>query len=208
MSPLCSLPLEILELIAAFVALDAPISALLPLQLTSRHFYRALSIHSNAHLFAALFADRFDVSAVARRLGSCAVQSSAFAFQLIEYCHAIRAIRTGDIYAPGILDTFWTAFVMLIEDDSKNRRILEDAGLPDFVDRFVRERLYEDHILNWPAENAVNSLALWLLWLTTSQGASLLSRLTVLSSSIQQSGCRQSHPHSAHSSPASSYPTS
>lgn len=169
MPSLSTLPLEILEHIAALVTQDASIAALLPLQLTCRHFYNALGIHSNAHLFADLFADRFDVSAATRRLGPLAVKSSALAFQLVEYCNAVRAIRTGDVHAPGILDTFWTAFVMLIEDDSKNRRTLNDAGLPDFVDRFVRERLYENHICNWPVENAVNSLALWLLWLTTSQ---------------------------------------
>lgn len=60
---------------------------------------------------------------------------------------------------------------MLMEDDGKNRCQLDAAGLPDFVDRFVRERLYEKSVEGWPAENEVNSLAIWLLWLTATEGA-------------------------------------
>jgi hypothetical protein len=61
---------------------------------------------------------------------------------------------------------------MLIENDGKNRYHLEQAGLPDFVDSFVRERLYQDAPDGWPADNEINSLALWLLWLSSSEGSS------------------------------------
>ncbi|KAL4070309.1 hypothetical protein J3A83DRAFT_4095038 [Scleroderma citrinum] len=165
---LCQLPLEVLEKIATYIAADTLIPPMLPLQLTCKHLYNALSVHSNPHLYALLFVDWFDVSAAIRRFGLQTVNST-FARQFVQYCYAVQAIRSGDIHSRGVLSTFWTAFTMLTEDDGKNRRILETAGLPDFVDRFVRERLYEQHINGWPAENDVNSLALWLLWLTSSE---------------------------------------
>ena len=180
MSTLSSLPLEILESIAAHVSAGGSVAALLPLQLSCKRLSTALSIRTNAHLFATLFQDRFDVSALLRRLGPDTACSSAFAVQLVQYCQALRVIRGGDIYDPDILPAFWTAFTMLMEADTQNRRTLDDAGLPDFVDRFVRTRLYDNHINGWPAENAVNSLALWLHWLTISQGASSLPFCLIL----------------------------
>ncbi|KAI6097493.1 hypothetical protein F5141DRAFT_1220061 [Pisolithus sp. B1] len=58
---------------------------------------------------------------------------------------------------------------MFMEDDGKNCGSLEAAGLPDFVYHFVHEYLYDGHWNGWPADNAVNSLVLWLLWLTTTE---------------------------------------
>ncbi|KAL4068843.1 hypothetical protein V8B97DRAFT_754883 [Scleroderma yunnanense] len=169
MSPLCRLPLELLEAIATHIVADSPIAALLPLQLTCKYVHKALSIHTNSHFYASLFTDRFDVSAASRRFGSQAGNSSALVSELMIYSCAIQDIRCGNIHARGVLDAFWIAFKMLTEDDGKNRRALEAAGLPDFVDRFVRERLYERDINGWPAESDINSLALWLLWLTSSE---------------------------------------
>ncbi|KAI5994195.1 hypothetical protein EDD15DRAFT_2262202 [Pisolithus albus] len=59
---------------------------------------------------------------------------------------------------------------MFMEDDRKNCASLEAAGLPDFVDCFVHKCLYDGHRNGWPADNAVNSLTLWLVWLTTTEG--------------------------------------
>lgn len=68
----------------------------------------------------------------------------------------------------------WAAFLMMVESDGKNEaQLLEWAGLKTFADRFVRERLWEgrDNYNGWPAESVTNSLALWLMWLTTDEGA-------------------------------------
>lgn len=168
-SSLLTLPLELVERVAIHLTDADGIRALLPLLLTCKHLYNTLGTRSNHHIFASHFASHYDLSSVSRRLGPQAANSHAYASQLLRYSYAISRIRSGDIHADDILDTFWTSFLMFMEDDGKNRASLEAAGLPDFVDRFVRERLYDGHRNGWPADNAVNSLALWLLWLTTTE---------------------------------------
>ncbi|KAI6154220.1 hypothetical protein BKA82DRAFT_4098882 [Pisolithus tinctorius] len=136
------------------------IQALLPLQLTCKYLNSSLGITTNPHIFASYFASHHDVSSA----------RPAYAAQLLRYTHTLARIRSGDIHADDVCHTFWTSYLMLLEDDGKNRASLEAAGLPEFVDRFVREHLYDGHRNGWPADNAVNSLALWLLWLTTTEG--------------------------------------
>ncbi|KAI9566351.1 hypothetical protein HD554DRAFT_2025645 [Boletus coccyginus] len=168
-SPILRLPLELLEKVA--LALhdhpSSPPSALLPLLLTSRHFHNALGFRNNKHLYTSLFRLSFDLSAPARRLGD--LNALGLYTQLRANFNALRSIRRGidNIHADNLVHTFWTCFSMLLENDGKNRCQLDAAGLPDFVDAFLRQRLYEDSIDGWPAENEINSLAVWLLWLTT-----------------------------------------
>lgn len=61
------------------------------------------------------------------------------------------------------------AFIMMTENDGRNERQLAAAGLADYVERFVLERLWEgkDSTNQWPAESTINALALWLMWFTT-----------------------------------------
>lgn len=169
-SPILRLPLELLEKIVLDLHDDptSPPSACLPLLLTSKHFYNALSFTSNNHLYACMFRRSFDQSAPARRLGHLA--APGLSTQLRANYDAIKCVRHRNIRADNLLQTFWTCFSMLLENDGRNRCQLDAAGLPDFVDGFVRERLYENSIDGWPAENELNSLALWLLWLTSTEG--------------------------------------
>ncbi|KIO07216.1 hypothetical protein M404DRAFT_998623 [Pisolithus tinctorius Marx 270] len=166
---LLALPFEIIERIAINLTDAHGIQALLPLQLTCKYLNSSLGITTNPHIFASYFASHYDVSSASRRFGPQATKSSAYAAQLLRYTHTLARIRSGDIHADDVCHTFWTSYLMLIEDDGKNRASLEAAGLPDFVDRFVREHLYDGHRNGWSADNAVNSLALWLLWLTTTE---------------------------------------
>ncbi|KAG8219229.1 hypothetical protein J3R82DRAFT_65 [Butyriboletus roseoflavus] len=163
-SPISRLPVEILEKIV----LDTP-SAVLPLLLTSKHFYLSLGYRYNNHLYARIFRLSFDHSAPARRLGD--INAPGLSVQLRANYDALKCIRRANIRAHNVLQTFWTSFSMLMENDGKNRCQLDAAGLPDFVDRFVRERLYENCVDGWPAENEINALAVWLLWLTTTERA-------------------------------------
>ncbi|KAF8837626.1 hypothetical protein BDN67DRAFT_1013741 [Paxillus ammoniavirescens] len=171
-SAICRLPLEILEKVAIELD-DDPASSLssttLPLLLTCKRFYELLGFKTNNHLYAQFFRARFDGSAAVRRLGELASHDPGRSFQLRSYCNALRRVRTGDIHATDIVRTFWTCFSMMMEDDGKNRCQLEWAGLPDFVDKFVRERLHENSENGWPAESEVNSLAMWLLWFTSTE---------------------------------------
>ncbi|KIJ13038.1 hypothetical protein PAXINDRAFT_170794 [Paxillus involutus ATCC 200175] len=172
-SPLCHLPLEILEKV--ILALDDdlanPLSSatLLALLLTCKCFYQFLGCQTNNYLYAELFRLRFDGSAAARRFGELASHDHGFSLQLRSYCSALKCVRTGDIHVNDVVDTFWSCFFMMMEDDGKNRCQLELAGLPELVDKFVRERLYENSENGWPAESEVNSLAMWLLWFTSTE---------------------------------------
>ncbi|KAG6335010.1 hypothetical protein ID866_4077 [Astraeus odoratus] len=164
-----SLPVELQERVVTTLTLDAGLASLVPLLCTCKRINEALSPRRNPHLATALFRARFDASAAIRRFGDHVINTHGFASQLTHYCTALRAIRHGDVRAHDTLHTLRTAFTMLMEDDGRNRVILEAAGLPDFVDRFVRERLQDDSVHGWPAESEINSLALWLLWLTTTE---------------------------------------
>jgi hypothetical protein len=166
---LCRLPLEIIEEVVLELHDDptTPPSMIPPLLQTCKQLYNTLDFKTNTHLYARLFVTRFDGSAATRRLGELASNTPSLSSQFRSYCIALKRIRAGDIHANDITQTFWTCFSMMMENDGKNRCQLEAAGLPNFVDRFVRERLYENSEAGWPAESEANSLAMWLLWFTS-----------------------------------------
>ncbi|KAJ8588677.1 hypothetical protein M405DRAFT_819370 [Rhizopogon salebrosus TDB-379] len=171
-SPLCNLPNEILEHIAFELLEQDPTSSttlIVPLLQTCSHIKDILSFHNNSHLYSRLFRSAFDDNASARRLGARTHDTPHLAHQLTSYSSALACIRCGDIYDEGVISAFWACFALLTENDGKNRPHLEAAGLPDFVDKFVRKRLYEDasSTNGWPQESPINCLALWLLWYTS-----------------------------------------
>lgn len=175
MSLLCALPSILLERIALETALldpTAPPADLIPLLQSCRHIYNTLSLTHCKDLYARIFRAKFDIGAPLRRFGPAAIYSQNLAEQLTRYCLALKHIRTGDIFSPSILVDFWTAFIMMSENDGKNEHQLESAGLADYVERFTIERLWEDRSRynQWPAETTINALALWLMWFTTNHG--------------------------------------
>ncbi|KAI0789567.1 hypothetical protein C8Q75DRAFT_807191 [Abortiporus biennis] len=118
----------------------------------------------------------FDFRAANRRFGARATYSRNLAVQLKTYCTVLKHVRRGaqgtEVLSPEELTSqFWTAFCMLSENDGRNERQLAWAGLREFVDRFVRTRLWEgrENHNNWPAESNLNALALWLLWFVTDE---------------------------------------
>lgn len=174
---LCLLPHDILLRIAFELALTDPTSNphhLIPLLQTCRYLRNVLSKPSGHDLYAAIFKARFDTSAPLRRFGAPALYSSNLSEQLVRYCRVLKHIRRADIYSPTILDDFWMAFIMMTENDGRNERQLAAAGLADYVEHFVLERLWEGRgtTNQWPAESTINALALWLMWFTTDLGSS------------------------------------
>lgn len=166
------LPHDILLRIALELALTDPTSNphhLIPLLRSCKHIYNVLSSYD---LYASIFKARFDTSAPLRRFGAPALYSSNLTHQLVRYCRVLKHIRRADIYSPTILEDFWMAFIMMTENDGKNERQLAAAGLPDYVEHFVLERLWEgrESTNQWPAESTINALALWLMWFTTDFG--------------------------------------
>ena len=170
-----SLPHDILLRIALELALIDPTSNphhLIPLLQSCRYIYHVLSRSFNHDLYAGIFKARFDTSAPLRRFGAPALYSSNLSDQLVRYCRVLKHIRRADIYSPTILEDFWMAFIMMTENDGRNERQLAAAGLPDYVEHFVLERLWEgrESTNQWPAESTINALALWLMWFTTDLG--------------------------------------
>lgn len=173
---LCHLPFTILEHIGLEVAVLDPLGPptdLVALLCTCRHIYAWLSYDNNRYLYARIFRSMFDSRAVVRRFGSRCARVDIVAHQLKVYCSMLRRIRGGDTAADSevIKADFWTALLMLLENDGKNEAQLERADLKAFVDRFVRTRLYEgcNETAGWPPESELNALALWLMWFTTDE---------------------------------------
>ncbi|KZP26511.1 hypothetical protein FIBSPDRAFT_782032 [Athelia psychrophila] len=171
-STLCRIPAEVLENIALEVTvLDpyGPPSGLVPFLCTCKHVYQLLTFKNTPDFYARVFRSRFDVAAAKRRFGPIATQSSNLSKQLKIYCGTLRDIKRGDIYSIAVEETLRSAFFLALESDGKNAIQLQKAGLGDFVDRFVRERLCDTAYNGWPAESTVNAVALWLMWFTTTR---------------------------------------
>lgn len=170
-SPLCQSPQDVLETIAFhLVCSDVEGStSLTPFLLTCRSVHQLLS--KSTALYARIFKYKFDFGAASRRAFS--PTGSQYYDQLVQYSVMLKVIRSGDIFNMDVDNVLFTAFIMMLENDGRNGAQLEHAGIYSFVDRFVRARLYEDRqsLNGWPADNAANACALWLLWKTTTRGA-------------------------------------
>ena len=84
---------------------------------------------------------------------------------------AIRARNFEDDDASSVL---FGAYVLMLENDGKNRAQLEWAGIDTYVDAYIRTRMYDpiERMANdgWPRDNTANACALWLLWMLTTPG--------------------------------------
>lgn len=172
-SPLFRVPIEILERIGLEVALLSPLGPpvdLIPLLCTCKYVNYNLSFHRSKDLYAKIFRGMFDVDAPRRRFGRRAIHSRFLASQLKTYCITLQRIRRGDISSPDVEDILRTAFILLTENDGKNRAQLEWANTYSFVNNFVRHRLWQDSVNGWPRDTPLHSLALWVMWCMTDGG--------------------------------------
>ena len=169
-SPLTRVPTEVLERIGLEVALSpalGPPVHLIAFLCTCKHVYHTISHVRSNDLYAKIFRGMFDVGAPRRRFSASAIRSRFLASQLKSYCVALKHIRRGDINAPDIEDLLRTVFILLTENDGKNREQLEWANTYQFVNDFVHQRLWQDNINGWPRDTPLHSLALWVLWCMT-----------------------------------------
>ena len=169
---LTRLPTEVLERIALALSPDlGPPVHLIAFLCVCRHIHTTISHVRSNDLYAKIFRGMFDVGAARRRIGISAVRSRFLASQLKIYCTTLKRIRRGDINAPDIEDIMLTIFIMLTENDGKNREQLEWANTYQFLHNFVQHRLWEDTINGWPRDTPIHSLALWSLWCMTDASA-------------------------------------
>jgi hypothetical protein len=172
-SPLFRVPVEILERIGLKVALLSPLGppvAFIPLLCTCKYLHHLLSFHRSKDLYAKIFRGMFDVDAPRRRFGRRALNSRFLASQLKTYCITLQRIRRGDIFAPDVEDILRMAFILLTENDGKNRVQLEWANTYSFANLFVRHRLWQDPVNGWPRDTPLHSCALWIMWCMTDNG--------------------------------------
>ncbi|KAJ2937014.1 hypothetical protein H1R20_g83, partial [Candolleomyces eurysporus] len=127
-------------------------------------------MHSGTPLYSHICRFKFDVGAVTRRAFTPGVKD--LNGHLVQMCNLLRFIRRNDINDMEAEDQLLIAYVAMLDNDGKNRAQLQHAGIEDFVDRFVRRRLWVDCEANdgWPQENVTNSCALWLMWMFTTKG--------------------------------------
>lgn len=173
-SPLLTIPPEILERIALHLALLHPLGPpvdLIALLCTCKHVHNTLAFHRSNDLYAKIFRGMFDVDAARRRLSRRTLQSRFLASQLKTYCIALQRIRRGDIFAQDVESLLRTAFILLTENDGKNRAQLEWANTYTFVNSFVRHRLWQDCVNGWPRDTPLHALVLWVMWCMTDGSA-------------------------------------
>lgn len=171
MTPLLRVPAEVLEFIALELVLLSPVGPpqLGAFQRTCRAVYDVVNPR-NVSLYGRIFKTTFDTTAAARRFGPRVLRSENLTCQLFRNWRALSNIRYHAFHT--LEDDFWACYFMLLEDDGKNYQQIQWAGVPKLADTFVRHRLY-DGSSGWPAENTINALALWIMWMTIDAGASL-----------------------------------
>lgn len=169
-SPLHFVPAEILTNIAVFLACDDPFLPpldLLTFQSTCRYLKDALNCHYNPTVWAAAFRYRFDSAAVLRR--NFRPNGRDYYDQLRQYTETLVAIRSRNVLRVDMEDIMRIVYVMLLDNNGKNRAQLEAVGVDVVVDIFIRTRLWSEAHLHegWPDDNNANAFALWNMWMLT-----------------------------------------
>lgn len=194
MTSLDSIPQEVLEHIAFFAATDnllGPPSNLLPLLVTSRRIYSRLSITSNPHLYARVFAFKFDLQPALKRLGIDSVSPTAVSVELRErfvYLKRIKA-RTDAYNTKGgtkpqdtLHQLLFRVYIWLLESEEKNERQLREYAR---IDSWLHEYWFNYdgasnamHLMRddkWPINDRNAALAMWLYWLLLRPGKTSVS---------------------------------
>lgn len=176
------LPNELIQNIAFLIVAHDPLGppkALIPLLLSSKRLHDALLSPSPA-LKARIFRLKFDTSAVSRR--SFSPYDLHLADQLEFYCGILQIIKNKDVYHEDVVDLLLAIYMMMLDNDGKNFAQLQSAGIAEFIDKFIRLRLWEGRMespnAGWPVASVANRCALWIAWLT-------MDRRTIFKESTQ-----------------------
>ncbi|KAF8633559.1 hypothetical protein AX15_001357 [Amanita polypyramis BW_CC] len=172
MLSLLTVPNEILAHIAFYLAtlsLHALPDALLPLRYSCKYLHFRLSPTVNLPLYARICRFKFDNSAVRRK--AFVPAAGNLVDHLDHCCKLMAAIRNRNFEDDDPSSVLFSTYILMLENDGKNRAQLEWAGVDAYVDAYVRTRIYDpvERMANdgWPRDNAANACALWLLWMLT-----------------------------------------
>lgn len=166
-------PAEILQRIILFAVSDSlvgPPRELAPFSLLCRTSYRALALHS-PNLYASIFSQKFDSQIPAHHLGNSVVHVNARA-ELQKRFTVLKCFKQDRWEDLPLNEALWTVYLMLTSADSgqKNIKQLSWAGLPKFIDSYVRGALRADANKKWPVGDETMSLALAVYWLLSTRG--------------------------------------
>ncbi|KAF8736845.1 hypothetical protein AX14_013779 [Amanita brunnescens Koide BX004] len=167
-----AVPNEILDHIAFHLAATIPYALpdpLLPLRYASTTLCLRLDPRANPSLYARIYRLKFDDSAVRRR--AFAPEAENYAEHFVHSCKALAAIRDREFQADDPGPVLFAAYLMMLDNDGKNRTQLEWAGIELYLDLYVRTCMYspDERMPNngWPQDTAANACALWLMWMFT-----------------------------------------
>jgi hypothetical protein len=162
---------------AAAATFLGPPKELLPLLSLSRSVHAVLDFKENTPLYADIFRFKFDFQAPQRRLSGRWLTSRCLAFELRKRFGVLKRIRFN---APHRLDDLWTAYLLMSESDGRNEsQLIEWARVEPYLYNVMIHRLRApaDSPISWLGEMEGTSLTVWLLWMTTSQGAFCVTSL-------------------------------
>jgi hypothetical protein len=176
--PIIDIPPEILQKIALYATLGSalgPPTELYNCLLTCRTFRDVLSPQNARELYFDIFAKRFDARGPIYRLGPSVVREHA-ALEMRRRFSAIRIFKRRVLDHPELTEALWVAYLMVQDADTSQTNVkqLLFAGLPSFLDLYLRRRLYGGAAENgtWPTLTVKNSLAIALSWTLASQSKS------------------------------------
>ena len=172
-SPLETIPSEILERIAIYAAsfsiFDWPVEVSYLMQ--SRALHRALNIRSAPHVYAEIFASKFDISAPNRRYRHT---SSFRAVELVNRYRLLKRCKRGDVSPIDLMQDLLTALWMFLESDGLNERQLRNVDFPDFLLQVARAHAPIEARRDGQA-SSLGHIIIWLLCFSLRQGEALVS---------------------------------
>ena len=190
-----TIPAEILEYVAFLVATErflGPPAHLIPLLLTSRSIYNSISSITNPHLYSAIFEAKFDLRLAMKRMGTAVLTADVLTQELKRRTLVLKRVRTmvdaltSTASQEKRHEAILTCYLMMLEDQGKNRDQLEEyANLPAWLRQYW---FHEDgssgsvqrvNTSSWPAHKLDNALGMWLLWFFLKPGLSSLYNLSL-----------------------------
>ena len=195
-----NVPNEILEHIAYFSGtspLLGPPSTISTLLTLNRNINSVLSPSRNPHVYARIFAAKFDTSALFRRFGAAEISAQTLAKLLKERCTILKRVRARtdclrgraefavDEHArgteEGMLDEILlTCYKMMLENDGRNEQQLRHFGLYQWLDKYLFDlegasfAIMALRAARWPVSDDRLALAMWLFWFTLDSSEWLL----------------------------------
>ncbi|KAJ7456991.1 hypothetical protein FB451DRAFT_599952 [Mycena latifolia] len=147
-------PYDILQHIALLGAEPgrAPPADLCSLLATSRVLYDGLNVHSNPHLYAAIFKLKYVRNASHRPL-----PDSSLALELLQRCRALRRCHILDMSTQGLRQDLWTLLGMVVEEGLCEP--LSESGFSTFLVELAQYYLGPEAC----PRDEVQTLVIWLL---------------------------------------------